>query len=235
MQPTTSRIRGLLNLRRSGVERVRVPPDTLAFALATLEQVLPPTAPSPDVTPLEVGGLLFQWSAAGGTLELDVVKPNEIVLMYGGEVLRASIDLNAIAKICWAELGESNVSGQSFAMDRPARVSSLPAGIEAAFPSASVDPEYEEVARHATSDATVLARREFPTSHPVIELAEDGVLTLQWQSESKGLIIVFTGDGTATYSVKELGGRYATNGTEFELKAGLPAGARAAIEEIEGA
>lgn len=48
-------------------------------------------------------------------------------------------------------------------------------------------------------------------------------------------MLVFTGDGTANYSIKVPGGQYATGGREFKLSSGLPDDARQAIRQIEGA
>lgn len=113
--------------------------------------------------------------------------------------------------------------------------SSLALAIEAMLERTPIEPEHKEVARTAVSEGAAIARREFPDARPYIALTEEGILTLQWQSPGKGLMLVFTGDGTATYSIKELGGWYTTDAREFALDSGLPSEVRTAIREIEGA
>jgi hypothetical protein len=224
MMRTAIRIRELSLWQWRRIEKApRVPQDTLAFAFITLAQILPPSAPPPIVSARGGGGLQLQWDIGPGILELAILKPNQIVVAYLGEIWRASNDFNKITEIFWERFQEGRTSLPSIS-DR----------IQLVWERTSVDPEYSQAAQLATRDAAEFARREFPNSSPHIELSDDGVLTLQWVAPEKGLILVFTGDGTATHSIKTPGRFYATSGKEFELSTGLPVEVRDALREIDG-
>ena len=118
--------------------------------------------------------------------------------------MKASVDFRDIARVFWAQFGKSGWPS-SYA-EAKSSTSPLVAAIETIGQQTSVDSGYEEIARSAVSDAAAIALREFPDAHPNIELTDEGVLTLQWQGRNGGVILVFTGDATATYSIKEPGG-----------------------------
>ncbi len=64
-------------------------------------------------------------------------------------------------------------------------------------------------------------------------MLDDGMLALQWRGVNHGVLLVFSGDGTATYSIKRPGGQYATSGVEFQLAGEMPMDVREAIDSLE--
>jgi hypothetical protein len=101
--------------------------------------------------------------------------------------------------------------------------SQLANAITAAHDATVFDPEEADVARAALADAKRFVNAYLPDAEPSILWSDDGLLTLQWRKDRRGLIVIFPGDNTATYSIKEPGGFYSANGREFPVTAGLPA------------
>jgi hypothetical protein len=58
----------------------RVPSGTLAFARQMLTSVMPPKAPAPVITPLGDGGIQLVWRSPRGELEIEVTKPNQVIV-----------------------------------------------------------------------------------------------------------------------------------------------------------
>ncbi len=135
----------------------------------------------------------------------------------------------------WIERESRTAALPSIVPASESKPSVLATAIEATLGQTSVEPGCEDAARSAVSDAAAIARREFPNSTPSVELTEEGVLTLQWQTPRKGLMVVFVGDGTATYSIREPGGWYSASPKEFSLNAEMPHELHAAIREVDGA
>lgn len=52
---------------------------------------------------------------------------------------------------------------------------------------------------------------------PAVDMSEDGVLSLEWGSDLKSILLVFYGDGTAFYSLKKNDGFYSGSISEFSL------------------
>jgi hypothetical protein len=104
--------------------------------------------------------------------------------------------------------------------------------IETAYRLATIEEDAREIAKAAVADAKGFSVRHRFASDPIILVSDDGVLTLQWRRENRGVMVIFTGDHTATYSVKEPGGYYASNGQEFDLAGALPVDLRRAIDSL---
>ena len=68
------------NWDRRGSAEVSI--DALRFALNILSQVMPATAPAPSIVPLGHGGVQLLWHNAIADLEVEVVRPNEVVAYF---------------------------------------------------------------------------------------------------------------------------------------------------------
>jgi hypothetical protein len=79
--PTLMRLVELLDLIDNWDQRgsAAVRPDAASFALTVLYQVMPPTAPAPAIVPLGHGGLQLLWSNAMSDLEVEILRPNEVI------------------------------------------------------------------------------------------------------------------------------------------------------------
>jgi hypothetical protein len=105
--------------------------------------------------------------------------------------------------------------------------------IRAVYESTTLDEDALELARRAVNDAIAFVDYNLPEGTPIVMLSDDGVLTLQWRLDDRGVMIVFTGDGTGTYSIKEPAGYYAVGAKEFSLVEGLDEQIRAAIHNAQ--
>jgi hypothetical protein len=120
-------------------------------------------------------------------------------------------------------------SGISVALESP-----LAATISKALADASLDDDARQDAQKAADEARAFANRELSADTPRVMIADDGTVMLQWRDTDRGVLLVFTGDGTASYSIKRAGGLYATSREEFSLKDQLPPRVRSAINDIIG-
>jgi hypothetical protein len=114
------------------------------------------------------------------------------------------------------------VTGFAFEVPELPRLSRLAEEIAAVHKATDLDEEAAETARSVVGDARRFVAAHLPHAEPRVLLSDDGVLTLQWRKDDRGLIMIFSGDGTATFSIREPGGFYSTNGIEFHLSEGLP-------------
>ncbi len=105
--PVVRRILELAHLRKDWDKRgsASVPVDTLVFVLVILEQIMPPDARAPSIVPLGHGGIQLLWHSSEAELEVEVVKPNELIAFYRDqhrdheEEWPLSTDLSALEKI----------------------------------------------------------------------------------------------------------------------------------------
>jgi hypothetical protein len=88
-------------------------------------------------------------------------------------------------------------------------------------------------AQRASDQAIAFLTREFSWVHPKISFTEDGVLSVFWQNDLLGAMLVFIGDGKVAYSVKSLGGSYSSNVHEISFEDEAPATLRSAIESLD--
>lgn len=112
------------------------------------------------------------------------------------------------------------------------RVSPLAQMIGAVYKRTSLDEDVAKEAERAVADARAFANREIPEEKPLVMVSDDGLVMLQWRDESSGVLLIFTGDGTGSYSVKPSGGSYTANNLEFSLADGLPAIVKSEIKRI---
>jgi hypothetical protein len=84
--------------------------DALKFALAVLEQVMPPTSPAPSTIPLGNGGVQLTWSTDSVEIDVEVIRPNEIIICtYDKSGARedkwsATTDLGRLGEALWKHL-----------------------------------------------------------------------------------------------------------------------------------
>ena len=82
--PTIARISELAALERNWDRRrsAEVSRDALVFALVVLGQVMSETALPPSIVPLGRGTLQLLWHNDAAELEVEVIRPNEIVAYF---------------------------------------------------------------------------------------------------------------------------------------------------------
>jgi hypothetical protein len=56
--------------------------DALFFAYQMLWQTMPPAAPAPSIIPLGHGGVQLVWSNDVSEIEVEVVRPNDVIVYY---------------------------------------------------------------------------------------------------------------------------------------------------------
>lgn len=80
--PLFAQMRELVSLRENWDERgsAAVSTNALVFALTVLAKVMPPRATAPAVVPLGHGGVQLIWRNNDAELEVEVVKPNHVIL-----------------------------------------------------------------------------------------------------------------------------------------------------------
>ena len=84
-----------------------VPSGTLAFAQQMLTSVMPPKAAAPAIVPLGQGGIQMVWRSTLGELEVEVVKPNQVMIFYLDNATGAeheweeSTDFRRLSDVLW--------------------------------------------------------------------------------------------------------------------------------------
>lgn len=84
LEPTLSRMQELLalgqNWDRRGSAAVRV--DAIEFAYSMLSEVMASTTAAPSIVPLGHGGVQLLWTSPSAEVEVEVVKPNTIIVYH---------------------------------------------------------------------------------------------------------------------------------------------------------
>lgn len=101
-----------------------------------------------------------------------------------------------------------------------------------ALEEAHLTPEVQPDARRAISEAALFVDREIRAPHGSVSLSEDGIVTLKWEKNDSGVLLIFAGDGAGTYAISVKGSPYGVNYHDFDISDELPIQARRAIEEI---
>jgi hypothetical protein len=88
IEPTLSKMSTLLGLNRNWDRRgsTAISGDALSFAFSMLCQTMAPTTPPPSIIPLGHGGIQLIWSGQNAEIEVEVERPNEIVIYYRDQV-----------------------------------------------------------------------------------------------------------------------------------------------------
>jgi hypothetical protein len=143
----------------------------------------------------------------------------------------------SLANIYIWQIGEP-LSIQKISETRPSKVDAkneprLSVRIVSAFSNAKLDDDATECAARARDEAVGFADREIPFARPAVDVSEDGVVTLQWRGGDSGVMLVFIGDGTLAYSVKNADSTYGAGVRELPITNVLPKTLRAAIEQLD--
>jgi hypothetical protein len=97
----------------------------------------------------------------------------------------------------------------------------------------TLSPEELVLANRAVLNAKIVFSAWTLSVAPTIWISDEGILAVQWEAESNGVLLVFTGDGTFTATIRDgLGRRYTTGAEEFEVSAGFSASLLEAIREL---
>lgn len=119
--------------------------------------------------------------------------------------------------------------------ERPSAIpSKLGERIDAARAVATVEPEAIVTADSAARDAKYLVDRATLGGEPRIMFAEDGILTMQWQRDGYGVVLLFAGDGEASIAFKKPGQLYAQNGIDIKVTGELPGAFHDVLTRILG-
>jgi hypothetical protein len=188
-------------------------------------------------------GLMVGTSGVGPTPHASQATSRIALLTQIGRTLAALGDLTsnllpqigrALASLNYDALSINASAGVGYTITTADSVHSVLANrIRAVYVSTTLDEDALEAARRAVNDAIAFVDFNLPKGKPLVMLSDDGVLTLQWRLGGRGVIIVFTGDGTGTYSIKEPGGYYAVGAKEFNLVEGLDEQVRTAIDNTQ--
>jgi hypothetical protein len=112
---TRQRVMDLIQLEENWDSRgsAEVKHDALEFAWSLLSQSMPPTASAPAIVPLGHGGVQLLWHNSIGDLEIEVVRPNDVVVYYldktDGEEREFPLttDFGEISKILWSSFASA--------------------------------------------------------------------------------------------------------------------------------
>lgn len=106
--------------------------------------------------------------------------------------------------------------------------------IRATLAGGKVDPEDIAMATAAADQAIAFLRRNNLPGRPRVMMTDDGVLTLQWRSETLGAALIFTGDGTVSVALKNAEKSYSETLEGIDLAAPLPPAFVSIVETISG-
>jgi hypothetical protein len=83
-KPTAARLNELAALKSNWDQRgsAEVSGDAINFAANILNQVMSETALSPSIVPLGSGALQLLWNSDAADLEVEVIRPNEVVAYF---------------------------------------------------------------------------------------------------------------------------------------------------------
>lgn len=89
------------------------------------------------------------------------------------------------------------------------------------------------IGHSALNDARDLALREKLPRPGTWNMSEEGLLSLEWENDSSALLIVFSGDFEASFSIKRAV-RFFDNASSFDTRHGLSADAKKVVTEMLG-
>lgn len=93
-----------------------------------------------------------------------------------------------------------------------------------------IEAEFRDNAAKSVAESVNFIHRYRPGLPPTVDISDEGMVTLEWNNRSAGLMLVFSGDGIASYATKDSNGFYGPAITEFLLSNGLPVDLETAIE-----
>jgi hypothetical protein len=89
----------------------------------------------------------------------------------------------------------------------------------------SNDAELEEleIAKKSKKEASAFISANLPhDANPKISLSDEGLVTLRWRRDDYGLLLVFAGDGLATYSIRPSGTQFSHQAKDISVQDRLP-------------
>lgn len=102
----------------------------------------------------------------------------------------------------------------------------------ATWSSCSPGSDESVTATAARDDAVRLLDQYRLPGEAMVEINDDGILSIEWHRKGCGVLLVFSGDNTASYSRRDASGFYSSHMIEFSVGHGLPDGAQAMIQGL---
>jgi hypothetical protein len=166
--------------------------------------------PSPETIRggrISTAGCIFAGSGGSGRVFKETVDriAEAVVLFLGPEMKMVSFsDPRASALFAGSTLAAST---------RQASVpsSSVLLQLEAIDPSTVVEAEDLDAARKALNEAKLFVRRHALDQATRVGISDDGAVTIAWERENAGLLLVFVGDGLVTIGQRSGAQLYAHN------------------------
>jgi hypothetical protein len=115
-----------------------------------------------------------------------------------------------------------------------AQANALGQRISAEFAKAAIDADAADAAKAAVADALAVVGRTQLAGSPRIMFSREGVLTLQWKRDDRGVALLFAGDKAASIAFKRPGQLYAENGLEAPIDEDLPKAFLDVVTDIVG-
>lgn len=95
IKPTVARLNELADLKANWDQRgsAEVSGDAINFTTNILNQVMSETTPPPSIVPLGYGSLQLLWINNAADLEVEVVRPNEVVAYFLDKTIGREVEL----------------------------------------------------------------------------------------------------------------------------------------------
>jgi hypothetical protein len=146
---------------------------------------------------------------------------------------RANRDIPNIDPTSTNPAGTMHLSKGSDRSEPTAQTDGVPNSIVVAYRNAMIDQAAILDAERAVAQAVAFSRRVLSGRHPLIDMSEDGVLTLQWRQRDRGVLLIFTGDSTVGCSMRRPGSPYSADNVTIGVEESLPSDLTLAIDQIE--
>jgi hypothetical protein len=110
--------------------------------------------------------------------------------------------------------------------------SPLASAIQQESETSEVDEEFRQAAATAVRQAMEFVCRQIPDGRPMVSVTDSGRVVLHWRGSDVGLLLIFTDEQVAYYSIKRAGGFFGTHEVSFCLDMPLPQEARAVLKSL---
>jgi hypothetical protein len=242
-EPVMQRLEDLVQLPQGDARPVRF--EVAHFTMQMLKSICPPDTAPPQIAAGAAGDLQVEWNTPSTRIELHVMAPNSVSAwrqipgLPNGEEARLTNDFLIVFR--WVrEMIESGTPNFGLvpspimpAATLPAETLSILDRLAYSVDQSVIDHEFLEKARAAKDQAVTLVRRNRLIGRPRVMMSDDGVLTLQWRNGSNGAALIFPGDGTVSFAVKNAQQTYSDSSLgDAPLDSPLPEEFRAALEAL---
>lgn len=217
------------------------------FTLQMLKSICPPDTEPPGIAVGRAGDLQVEWSTPSTRIELRVMAPNSVSAWRqtpshaNGEEANLTNDFLLVYR--WVREMLDSGTPKNFratlppissgALLLPTETLSILDGLAYSVDQTVVDHEYLDKARAAKDQAMSFVRRNRLTGNPRVMMSDDGVLTLQWRNGANGAALIFPGDDTVSFAVKNARQMYSENSMDdAPLNAPLPEEFRHALRAL---